>query len=253
MYHYILKINSRDSNYKVTTNPIQVSFNNTGNSSLIQRITVKGACIPNVFYNVTASNNKLDIVIDSVTYNVVFPVGQYTVTSLLSYFNATTVSAISSITLTFNSFLNKIVINSPASTGIFSGLSTCFHLIGLKPNEDFTFIAGATTMLYMPDLSGVRNIYAETSFSNMHCLDHTGYKSYGAFIPVDKPFGSIVHYINTEQDLNDIVRSKVYSQNLNTIEIGLRDVYGNMLDLQNQPWEITFKIVLAHEHDLVDE
>ena len=45
----------------------------------------------------------------------------------------------------------------------------------------------------------------------------------------------------------------MYSQNLSTIEIGLRDVEGNLLDLQNMNWEITFRVVTAHNHDLVDE
>jgi hypothetical protein len=52
--------------------------------------------------------------------------------------------------------------------------------------------------------------------------------------------------------MDSIVRSKVYSQNLNKIQIALRDVDGNILDLQNMNWEITFKIYLSHEHDLVD-
>ena len=104
----------------------------------------------------------------------------------------------------------------------------------------------------MSDLSGIRNIYAEKSFSNMNCLDTVGFKSYGAFIPVDKPFGSIIHYINQEQDLDTVTRSKTYSQNLNRIEIGLRDVEGNLLDIQNMNWEIKFKIYLSHDSGLTD-
>lgn len=254
MFSYILKINSRESNYKVTTNPIQVSYNNTGNSSLIQKIVVKGASIPNVFYNITNSSNKLAFSTDLDIFYLTFPVGNYTINSLMTYFNSSYQSGMSQVTLSFNTFLNKLEINSPASTGVFiSSDSTMFHIIGLKAGNDFAFINGLTTMLYMPDLSGIRNIYAETSFSNMNCLDSKGHKSYGAFIPVDQPFGSVIHYINQEQDLNDIYRSKMYSQNLSTIEIGLRDVEGNLLDLQNMNWEITFRVVTAHNHDLVDE
>ena len=258
MYHYILKINSRDSNYKVTTNPIQISFNNTGNSSLIQRITVKGASIPHVFYNINSFNNKLQFETYNGnydgTYNVVFPVGHYTINSLINYFNATPESIASHVTFSFDSFINKILVTLDAigSVTFQHAESTCFHILGLRAESDFTMSEVPTHFLYMSDLSGIRNIYAETSFSNMNCLDANGYKSYGAFIPVDKPFGSIIHYINQEQDLNDIIRSKTYSQNLNKIEIALRDVEGNLLDLQNMNWEITFKIVLAHEHDLVD-
>ena len=253
MYHYILKINSRESNYKVTTNPIQVSYNNTGNSSLIQRITIKGASIPHVFYNVNSTNNVLIFFTIVTNYTVTFPIGQYTVNSLISYFNSTSQSISSGVSLSFNTLTNKIYALSVSSIAAFTTNSTCFQILGLRKGEEFVFQQNINTpLLYMPDFSGIRNIYAETSFSNMNCLDSNGYKSYGAFIPIDKPFGSIIHYINQEQDLNDIIRTKTYSQNLNKIEIALRDVDGNLIDLQNQNWEITFKIVLSHEHDLVD-
>ena len=253
MYHYILKINSRESNYKVTTNPIQVSFTNTGNSSVIERISVKGASIPNVFYNIRASNNKLTIgSIDVQT--VIFPIGQYTINSLINYFNSTLQSSLLGVTMSFDSFINKILITSLFADATFIGAqSNSFHVLGLREGEDYVVLQNVPThLLYMSDLSGIRNIYVETSFSNMNCLDTVGFKSYGAFIPVDKPFGSIIHYINQEQDLDTVTRSKTYSQNLNRIEIGLRDVEGNLLDLQNMNWEITFKIYLSHDSGLTD-
>lgn len=251
MYHYILKINSRDSNFKVSTNPIQISFNNTGNSSLIEKIIVKGASIPHVFYNVSSSNNKLNFTTNLVTYNVVFPVGFYNVNSFISYFNATTESAAAGVVLSFDAFLNKILVTPSLSTTFNHLASTSFHVLGLRAEEDFT-VTAPTHMTFMCDFSGIRNIYTETSFHNMNCLDAQGYKSYGAFIPVDKPFGSVIHYVNQEQEMDAIIRSKTYSQNLNRIEIALRDVSGNLLDMQNMNWEITFKIYLSHEHDLSD-
>ncbi len=255
MFSYILKINSRESNYKITTNPIQVSYNNSGNSSLVQKIIVKGASIPNVFYNLPASSNKVRFTTILGTFDVVFPVGNYTINSLITYFNSTAESIASGVTLSFNTLVNKLVVTSPGSGGLFDAVgSTSFQILGLKAGQNFIFTAiTPTTFLHMADLSGIRNIYAETTFSNMNCLDSIGHKSYGAFIPVDQPFGSIIHYINTEQDLNDIVRSKMYSQNLSRIEIALRDVDGNLLDLQNMNWEITFKILASHGHDLIDE
>jgi|694.fasta_scaffold91580_2 hypothetical protein len=255
MYHYILKINSRENNYAITTNPIQVSYNNTGNSSLIQRITIKGASIPNVFYNVNSTNNVLKFQVDFTDNIFTWPVGNYNMTSFLAAFN-NSLGAILGVSFNLNPLTNKLELKSVNFIVILLSVgSTCFKLLGLRTTENFNsteLAPNVNPLTFMPDLSGIRNIYAETSFSNMNCLDSKGYKSYGAFIPVDQPFGSIIHYINQEQDLNDIIRSKTYSQNLNKIEIALRDVEGNLLDLQNMNWEITFKIVLAHEHDLVD-
>jgi len=252
MYHYILKINSRESDFKnVTTNPIQVSFNNTGNSSLIEKIIVKGASVPHVFYNINSKNNILNFTSNTIPYTITFPVGHYNVNSLISYFNSTTQAVAAGVVLSFDSFINKILVTTTNNVVFLHLTSTIFPVLGLRADQDFA-LSTTTHLTYMSDLSGIRNIYAETSFSNMNCLDAIGFKSYGAFIPVDKPFGSIIHYINQEQDMDSIVRSKVYSQNLNKIQIALRDVDGNILDLQNMNWEITFKIYLSHEHDLVD-
>ena len=256
MYSHILKINSRESNYRAyTTNPIQISYNNMSNSSLIQKIVVKGASVPNVFYNVTSNKNTLVFTKNAVVYTIIFPVGNYTVSSFITAFNSSAQGIASGVSLAFDTFLNKITVTSPTHITTFDGtLSTCFHIIGLRQGDNFSVpIATVTTLLFMPDFSGIRNIYAETTFSNMNCLDSSGYKSYGAFIPCDQPFGSIIHYINTEQDLNDVYRSKMYSQNMSKIEIALRDVEGGLLDLQNMNWEITFKIMLSHDHDLLDE
>ena len=113
MYSYVLKINSRDSVYsQVTTNPIQISLNNISNSSLVQRIVIKNATIPHVFYNVSTTNNIISFDTLGNSYTITFPVGNYNITSLLAYFNASPQSIATNITLSFNQLLNKIQINS---------------------------------------------------------------------------------------------------------------------------------------------
>ena len=252
-YSYVLKLNSRDSNYKnITTNPIQIDLGNSGNS-IVQRIVIKGASIPHVFYNVNATNNILKFRDSESHYTFTWPVGQYTITSFINAFNNEFTGSIG-LTCSLNQLTNKLEFLSGYRTYTFeSNGSTCFSIIGLRPTEDFFMVNTAplgNSLLFMPDLSGIRNVYIETNFSSMHCLDSKGFHSYGGFVPVDVPFGSIIHYINQEANLNDINRSKVYSQNLSKVEVILRDVNGNILDLQNQPFELTFHIIAAHTQDL---
>lgn len=254
MYHYILKINSRESDFKTYTNPIQISYNNLGNSSLIEKIVVRNASIPHVFYNINERNNKLTYTTLNGTSTITFPVGHYNINTLINYFNNTPEAIADNVSFSFDSFLNKILV-SPVNTYItFNHInSSCFSILGLQLNQDYTILSNTPTHLqYMSDLSGIRNIYAETDFCNMNCVDSAGHKNYGAFIPVDAPFGSIIHYMNQEQELEGISRNKLYSQNMSKINISLKDVDGHLLDLQNMNWEITFKIYLSHEHDLVD-
>lgn len=262
MYSYILKVNSRESNYKsYTTNPIQVSYNNMSNSSLINRITIKGASIPNVFYNIRAGNNNLTFSRNNVLQSLNFPEGNYTVASFITFFNASNAAIVSQLTLSFNTRLNKIEATSLIHPTTFIGIpinnyvSTCFNIIGLRTGENFvadsTF--GAVPFLFMSDFSGIRNIYAETTFNSMSYLDSTGHKSYAGIIPCDQPFGSIIHYTNDSNDMNNLYRNNLYSQNMSKIEIALLDVEGNLLNLQNMNWEISFQVTLSHEHDLQDE
>jgi len=243
--HYILKIDSRDSiNYGVTTNPLQISLNNHS-SSKIERIILKNASIPNVFYNINMYNNKLMVGSTLIT----FPIGHYNINDLITYFNTNVVGCV----LSFNTFLNKYVFTSSSNLLFVANQSTILYVLGLNDNVDYTLSIGVQTASFMPDLSGVRNIHVETSFSQMNVLDSKGfYKSYIANIAVDVSYLNIIHYINQQLELDEVIRSKTYSQNLNTLTITLRDNKGNLLDLQNQHYELNFKVSYGNDDTLYE-
>lgn len=249
--HYILKLDSRDSVNKLTTNPIQVTFNNQS-SSHIERIILKNASIPNVFYNIDQNKNK--IVLENIgVHTVIFPTGHYNINSLLSYFNNSIEAITAGVTIEFDSLLNKLVFNAVIDTTINKNTSNMFYVLGLNESSNFNIVSNIPKYSdYMSDLSGVRNIHVETNFSKMNTLQTNGYKSYIANIPVDVPFGAIIHYTNQEQSLDQIVRSQTYSQNMNNVIISLRDASGELLNLQNMHWEINFKISVSNDHILFD-
>jgi len=251
--HYILKIDSRDTTFKGTTNPIQISLNNSS-SSQIERIIVKNMSIPHVFYNVNDTNNILTISKLSNMYIITWPIGQYTITTYTSYFNNSLQAIAAGVIMTFDSLVNKIKFTSTSDVILLYNASSAFPVIGLDKTIDFNILNGIPIYAsFMCDLSGLRNLYVETSFSQMHTLNSKNeYKSYIANIPLIVPFGSIIHYINQEQELDQVTRSKMYSQNLNNIIVTLKDALGNILNLQNMHWEINFKISTSNNNDLFE-
>lgn len=242
--HYILKVDSRDStNYGVTTNPMQIHLPN--NNRTIVRIVLKNASIPNVFYNINTYNNVLKI--DATTYT--FPIGRYNVDDIITYFN----SQVLNIVLSFNSFLNKFTFTSTINATFDASGSTMFYVLGLNEKVNYNVVIGVQSALYMGDLSGPRNIHIECSFANMNTLDSTGkYKSYIANIPVDVGYLSVIHYTNQTIELDQVVRSAIYSQNLSLIDITLKNNRGEILDMQNQHYELSFKITTLNNDTLYE-
>lgn len=260
--HINFVINSANNEFK-KTNPVKLAMNNIGNNSRIVRIIIKSASIPNVFYNVRDNvNNKL-FVGDGVqnVYLITIPEGQYTLTQLLDYLNAQPAFSNTGANLTFNPLLNKIITNNPTifnfeyfgTYGVGSPInrmiSRCYKLLGLEAGTSYSFPTGANTHPHICDLSGIKNVYVNCSFTKLNSMDSRGYRDLGGIIPMDVPFGSIKTYINQEQTLDVIQRDPTYSQNLTDPVITLADVDGNTLDTNGVDWEMCFKIYHAVSED----
>ena len=260
--HINFVINSANNEFK-RTNPVKLAMNNIGNNSRIVRIIIKSASIPNVFYNIRDNvNNKL-FVGDGVqnVYLITIPEGQYTLTQLLDYLNAQTAFITLNVTLSFNPLLNKIITNNPTifnfeyfgTYGVGSPInrmiSRCYKLLGLEAGTSYSIPLGAFTHPHICDLSGIKNVYVNCSFTKLNSMDSRGYRDLGGIIPMDVPFGSIKTYINQEQTLDVIQRDPTYSQNLTDPVITLADVDGNTLDTNGVDWEMCFKIYHAVSED----
>jgi hypothetical protein len=239
---YVVKIDSKDS-VMIGKNPIQLSFPNS-NISNIQRITLKNASIPNVFYNIDTYNNKLQFYGNEGAPTVYyFPIGNYTITTLLQTFN----TYYGATVLSLNPLTNKIMFSFATDLTFDHNNSTIFYNLGLDENVDFyvgsNTVNPPTSAPYMPDLSGVKNIYIESNLSAMNTIETTGHKGYISNIGVTSPFGSIIQYVNQEMDLETVNRKDGYNQSLQNVTITLRDSHSRLLNMQNVDWHINVKIV----------
>jgi hypothetical protein len=263
MVHHVKFLISSKNNIFSGTNPVKLPLNNIGNDCRIVRIVIKSASIPNVFYNVRDNiNNKL-FVGDGVenVYLITIPEGQYTLTQLLDYLNAQPAFLNTGANLTFNAQLNKIITNNPTIFnfeyfGIFGPnspnnkiISGCYELLGLTSGVNYSFPTGANLHPNICDLSGIKNVYVNCSFSKLNAIETKGYRDLGGIVPMDVPFGAVKTYLNQEQALDIIQRDPTYSQNLTDPEITLTDIDGNLLNTNGVNWEMCFKIYHAEGED----
>ena len=176
--------------------------------------------------------------------------------------NAQPAFTLVNVTLSFNPLLNKIITNNPGGTATFEYLpiytpdttidriiSRCYKLLGLEAGISYSIPPGAFTHPHICDLSGIKNVYVNCSFTKLNSMDSRGYRDLGGIIPMDVPFGSIKTYINQEQTLDIIQRDPTYSQNLTNPVITLNDVDGNQLNTNGVDWEMCFKIYHAVSED----
>lgn len=267
MVHHVKFLISSKNNIFSGTNPVKLPLNNVGNDCRIVRIVIKSASIPNVFYNVRDGiNNKLYIsyMFDGPPsyYLITIPEGQYTLTQLIDFLNAQPAFTIVNVSLSFNPLINKIITNNPGGTASFEYLATyptnpsinkmisgCYELLGLLPGVNYSFPTGANTHPNICDLSGIKNIYVNCSFSKLNAIETKGYRDLGGIVPLDVPFGAVKTYLNQEQALDVIQRDPAYSQNLTDPEITLTDIEGNVLNTHGVHWEMCFKIYHAEGED----
>lgn len=260
IHHIVVKIDSKKSVLTRTSkvNPIKINIGNPGNNCNVQRITVKSASIPNVFYNITQYNNYFFIydAINGRQY-ITIPEGQYNMTQLINYLNATPEFILAGLVLSFNTIQNKIISTSVPNLvyewydAVTQTNPTAWVLLGLIKGIDQNTVAGIPlTHPQMGDLSGIKNIYIETSFAKMNGMSDEGHQDLAAIIPITEPFGSVIHYQNNEQSLDSVTRSIVYSQNMTDPEFYMRDVDGNLIDFHGLDYELHWKIYMTHDEHI---
>lgn len=256
IHHKILKINSKNAiSDKSNLGKTRYSINNIGNDCTVQRIVLKNASINHVFYNVTSFNNYF-FVYDAIggRQYVTIPEGNYNIVTLLAFLNADIAFTSSGTVLTYNTLLDKIITTSPVNF-VYEWVDnvnllspTAFYLLGLVVGQDTNVTAGIPyTHDHIFDLSGIKNIYIEASFSKSNSFDTTGNdRDICGIVPVDVNYGGVIHYTNQEQNLDAIEKSLIASQNMASPEITLRDVDGNILNMNGNNFELTFKVYMTH-------
>ena len=110
-------------------------------------VCVKNAVIPNSFYNVNNTNHKLNFILNSLSYSIIFSNGNYNINTFKAHlydllfgldYGPTNTNG-SHWTITYNNNkLNKLVVLHQYHNLTFSSSSACFELLGFKEGVSYT-------------------------------------------------------------------------------------------------------------------
>jgi len=203
-------------------------------------ISVVHAVIPYTWYNINSMNNTLSYAINGVQSLLIIEQGNYNAIQLASYL---TTNIANNTTVTYNSITNKFKFTNVINTfTIYNNVTTtCLHILGLAGSSLSSFSASS-----MGPLSSMSSINLQTK----HCVCvqsnfisgniNNSAKNAGTIlcsIPVNGQPYSMLSYAP-----NKLIRTNIYNNSINLINLRLVDQMGNLVDLNGLDWTITLQI-----------
>jgi hypothetical protein len=208
---------------------------------------VHSAELPNVFDNITADTNTLQIIDNiAVAFNVVVPPGYYSATALAAVLQDAIDAAIAprtvAITLTGATLSQRFRFAfSVPFVMVAGGISTMAPAIGLTAT---TALNNVQIMPNIPNLIGATAAYIHSSvLAPSNLVEANGSFSVVDMIQMDKPYG-VTCYLTTSNELTHIKYYRPFEsvKTLRQISITIRDRGGNVLLL---PPNFNFSMMLV--------
>ena len=238
--YFIVVLDSRNS-----TKIYNPGFNSQVEIDLPEPIILSKNCIkmsvsvlsfvcPNSIYIINENNNVLMMTINGQNQTYYIPYGNYDATTFLSYLQ----SILSSFTITFNSTNNKYTLSNTTSFMINAG-STAYQIMGFNNNINYTSVLSngqyVFTMPFTCNFNGLQNINILLTSINTKNVDS-----------FSKSNSSIIQSVQIPLYCNQILFQKTLENSFNflqemmdDIKIELRDDLNNLINLNNQHFNIT--------------
>lgn len=234
----------------------------------VNQIMVKEISVPNVFYNIRASgslrNNRLLVEQDGIYTPINIPEGQYVISDLGSpptndllttiegLLNPILALSGASVSLDFDAVSQKVIWTWVAGTLTTYGFvpksegNLMADVLGIAEGDESQSGNATQTPSYTPALNGLDMVYVQSK----GLAESNGIDGDFGLIPLteavslaDAPFGATAYRKNDDSELSTITYD--VPRNLNRINITLRDVDGNKLDIGTNTMTVIFKMFLA--------
>jgi hypothetical protein len=196
---------------------------------------LKDIVIPNTIYNIRTTNNTLDYDINGVAKSVNIPVGNYSLSDLVTALN----TAQTDLVFSSNSMLKKLMVSS-ATVSFIKVSSTIKKVIGVTVQN---IPAVSYTLDSFYNLNPTNYIHVISNLAEPDALVASNNKKYAviASIPVLYGFGYILNQTE-DRDTQDISKHNSHL-NLSTINIRLVDDDFQTIDLNGSDWNISLSIL----------
>jgi len=248
-YSTILNLNSK---YRTADSLSSSNFNiSIGQSINVKQAVLKTVIMPNAMYNITAMNNQFTF-LQIVNHSIVIPIGQYSIGLLISTLQTAiqTIDVLATIVQDPVTYKLKFTFTVPTKIYVGVSYSTLPEFIGFNiPNFVGMYPVGSTSIIYapnLPNLTGIREVFicSRTLAQGVNSLLQNGVNLPMILVmPNNVPFGSV----NTYQSNDNMLDIKTYKQlqNIQYIDIQVRDGDNNIVDLNGENWSMT--LILYYE------
>ena len=230
---HILLLNSKDRSSGTATDLVFHLNENDLHES--HSVMLKDIVIPNTIYNIRTTNNTLDYDINGVAKSVNIPVGNYSLSDLVTALN----TAQTDLVFSSNSMLKKLMVSS-ATVSFIKVSSTIKKVIGVT-TQNVPAVSYTLDSFY--NLNPTNYIHVISNLAEPDALVASNNKKYAviASIPVLYGFGYILNQTE-DRDTQDISKHNSHL-NLSTINIRLVDDDFQTIDLNGSNWNISLSIL----------
>ena len=212
-------------------------------------ICVKNAVIPNSFYNINNSNNKLNFVLDGTNFSITFTNGNYNITTFRNHlydllFNFDYVVGnynYKNWTITYNNKFNKFTFIHQFHNFTFLDSSNCFEMIGFKVGSSYVSSLLKLESNICCNMFTIKNIYVSSDNFILNNVDSNNHNRSNIVcsIPVRGLYNSILFYEDSSKHL-------VYKlDNIVNLHIKLTDQNNNLLDMNDIHYTLTIEITIV--------
>lgn len=220
-----------------------------GQSISIKQSVVQSVTLPNTVYNINDTNNVGFLnLIGLGTYVVLVPVGQYNLAQFLLTLQGLLTAIDIASTVVQNPLTLKLDFTfSYPSQWATDSSSPLSKVLGtyINWNQPYYPVVPANNFSApsLPNLTGIRNVYVCSRIlgQGVNSLLENGVNLPLVLnMPMTEPFASVKYFECNETLLN----LKTYKQGQNTqyIDIQLRDIDGNIINLNGSEWQITMLV-----------
>lgn len=223
----------------------------------VQKIVLRQALVPNVFYNIVAGDEGMGSRTNTIIYSytgsliahlITVPPGFYTVTELISELNTLFLASLNpttTLTIAYNSINQKLTFTTTGIQILFRGNSTMLKVLGFIPDVD-TADFGTITAPYSVALNGIPSVFIHCSIAENASIDASaGITSMAVEIPFSGvPYGGYASYISHDIEMSGIFYET--PRNLSSISVRLRTITGDRLDIGNASMSLTFRAYISN-------
>lgn len=233
------KFAQRRTNFISTFN-LQIPIQVKQNVNILIRL--RYVEIPNMFKNISSSNNTLNYQVGATNYSMTITPSQYDAYTLRTYLNANLQGG---ITVSYLQTTNQYLFSGSGSFSLLES-TTCAEQLGFRTDTRYNSdVSNQILSDGFVNLSGINAIYLYTNLATDNRIQNGRLAGMLDYVPVDVPFGNMVLFNNQ----NETHWSSVAQKYINSIDIVFQDGDGNVLDAS----DINFTLILEFSTRLTQE